>query len=99
MLSQRDSPPPLGELLRALSGETKEDFSKRRVDVGWWLGPPPSKGNVKDDGESEARIWVGQEERKLMRLFAGVVCREIDGGGGGSGSEAGWGAGGLGWEV
>ena len=41
-------------------------------------------------------MWIGEEEKKIMRLFAGTVCQAIDG----STDEAGgWGQGDLEWEV
>lgn len=82
LLSQRDSPPPLGELLNALSGNT-QDKGAASEDSGWWLGR---------EGE---RIWIGEEEQRLMRVWAGQVVQSIDGEG--EGNE--WGSGSLGWEV
>jgi hypothetical protein len=41
-------------------------------------------------------VWIGEEEKKIMRLFAGAVCQAIDGG---EGEELSWGQGGLSWEV
>ncbi|WVQ80561.1 hypothetical protein IAT38_002666 [Cryptococcus sp. DSM 104549] len=66
LLSGRDSPPPLEDLLGALSGQTKEE-AREGEEGGWWLTGP------------EARIWIGAKERELMRLFAGSVCMAIDG--------------------
>ena len=86
MLSQRDSPPPLGDLLDTLAGK-KEDESRGWNEQGWWLG---------HQGSKEGRVWIGEEEKKIMRLFAGAVCQAIDGG---DGEEPSWGQGGLSWEV
>lgn len=88
LLSQRDSPPPLEDLLRTLAGEKVESVTESTDgDAGWWLGDP----RVKDKS-----IWIGDEERKVMRLFANVVCQAIDGS---EGEEAAWGQGELAWEV
>ena len=86
LLSQRDSPPPLEDLLKAFAGEAQDD-NVGWSEEGWWLGR---------DGTEHGRVWIGEEERKLMRLFAGIVCKAIDGG---EGDEVAWGTGGLAWEV
>lgn len=54
---------------------------------GWWLGREGSNGG---------RIWIGEEERKVMRLFAAVVCKAIDGG---EDDDVAWGSGELSWEI
>jgi len=84
-LTERSSPPPLDELLSNLAGEKEEDRAAWNGD-GWWLGR---------DGSKEGRVWIGEEERRMMRLWAGVICQAIDG----NEVDAGWGQGGLGWEV
>lgn len=92
-LSQRDSPPPLDTLLSALAGDpdgsgaTSGGPGKGREGEGWWLGR---------EGSKEGRVWIGEEERNLMRLWAGTVCGAIDGG---QGDDVGWGRGALGWEM
>ncbi len=76
---ERGSPPPLGELLeRAANPRPAEGWGAD----GWWLG------------HGEGRVWIGEEERQLVRLWAGVVVREIDGD-----DEGAWGRGELAWEV
>jgi len=78
-LMGRESPPPLDELLGGIT-----NASAGRDDWGadgWWLG-------------RENKVWVGPEERRLMRIWAGVVVGAIDGEG-----EASWGEGALEWEV
>ena len=85
-LSQRDSPPPLNELLDTLTGQREEE-TRGWNESGWWLGYANNK---------EGRVWIGEEEKKIMRLFAGTVCQAIDGGADESG---GWGQGDLEWEV
>lgn len=82
LLFQRDSPPPLGDLLNALSGQV-QDSSKAVDDGGWWLG------------RDQERIWIGEEEKRLMRVWAGVVVQSIDEDGRGDT----WGQGDLSWEV
>lgn len=82
LLSQRDSPPPLGDLLNALSGRVEDD-RRATEDGGWWLG------------RDQERIWIGEEEKRLMRVWAGIVVQSIDGDG--RGDE--WGRGDLSWEV
>ncbi|WOO81494.1 uncharacterized protein LOC62_03G005017 [Vanrija pseudolonga] len=77
-LLSRDSPPPLGDLIAGVGGAASQGDDWGAD--GWWLG----------DGE---RVWVGPEERRLMRLWAGVVVGAIDEG------EGAWGSGGLEWEV
>lgn len=77
---RQESPPPLDQLL----GGGIEKASAGRDDwgaEGWWLG--------RDD----QRVWIGAEERRLMRLWAGVTVQAIDG------SDGSWGEGGLEWEV
>jgi hypothetical protein len=86
LLSQRDSPPPLGDLLDTLAGK-KEDDDRGWNEQGWWLG---------HQGSKEGCVWIGEEEKKIMRLFAGAVCQAIDDG---EGEELSWGQGGLSWEV
>jgi hypothetical protein len=82
LLSQRDSPPPLEDLLRAFSGKVEDD--RRPIqDEGWYLGKNADK------------IWIGEEEKRLMRVWAGVVVQAIDGDG--RGDE--WGQGDLAWEI
>ena len=46
------------------------------------------KGQRKDGD----RVWIGQEERRVMRLFATIVCKAIEGQDGATN-------GGLEWEV
>lgn len=86
LLSQRDSPPPLSELLETLSGQ-KEEETRGWNETGWWLGYESNK---------EGRVWIGEEEKKIMRLFAGTVCQAIDGS---ADDTSGWGQGELEWEV
>ncbi|WVQ73162.1 hypothetical protein IAR50_002726 [Cryptococcus sp. DSM 104548] len=83
LVSGRDSPPPLGDLLEAFSG-TKKDVSIDERD-GWWLYGP------------DGRIWITEKERDLMRLFAGSVCLSIDGKEGSG--EIAWGQGDLAWDA
>lgn len=81
IVNRRDSPPPLGELLLALSGQVEDERSTQE-DGGWLL-------------RSETdRIWIGEEEKKLMRVWAGTVVESIDGDG-----RDDWGQGDLAWEV
>lgn len=81
IVNRRDSPPPLGELLMALSGKVEDERSTHE-DGGWLL-------------RSETdRIWIGEEEKKLMRVWAGAVVESIDGDG-----RDDWGQGDLAWEV
>ncbi|KLT45509.1 hypothetical protein CC85DRAFT_299571 [Cutaneotrichosporon oleaginosum] len=80
---ERGSPPPLGEILARAAAPRREGWA---VD-GWWLG--------QDQGQE--RVWIGDEERQLVRLWAGVVVREIDGEG--VGGEGAWGRGELAWEI
>ncbi|BEJ16264.1 hypothetical protein CspHIS471_0508690 [Cutaneotrichosporon sp. HIS471] len=75
----RGSPPPLGDLLTA-AANPQERREEWGAD-GWWLGHSP-------------RVWIGEEERQLVKLWAGVVVREIDGE-----SDGAWGSGNLEWEV
>ncbi|KAK8858452.1 hypothetical protein IAR55_002679 [Kwoniella newhampshirensis] len=87
-LTGRESPPPLGELLDTLAqshGQAyrREGNADRDVELGWWLR-----------GSGGEKVWIGEEEKKVMRLFAGSVCTAIDGSG-----EVAWGQGGLEWEV
>ena len=88
LLSQRDSPPPIEDLIRALAGRASSDIEAdtrgQEQNAGFWIG----RASEKD------RVWVGDEERRIMRVFAGLVCKAIDGGEG-----DGWGEGDLGWEV
>ncbi|ODN81737.1 hypothetical protein L202_02128 [Cryptococcus amylolentus CBS 6039] len=83
LVSGRDSPPPLDELLEAFSG-TKKDTSIDERD-GWWLHGP------------DGRIWITEKERNLMRLFAGGVCLSIDGKE--ENGEIAWGQGDLAWDA
>lgn len=88
-LMERHSPPPLHALLGALddsspaSTPTVEGMGSGGRDdwgaSGWWLG------------YNEKRVWVGPEERRLMRLWADAVSEAIGG----------WGMreGQLAWEV
>lgn len=57
--------------------------------AGFWIGREVYAGE-----KGVQRVWIGDEERKMMRIFAGLVCRAIDGGEGDA-----WGQGGLAWEV
>ena len=87
-LNERSSPPPLHELLSTISGAGQDREEEKRVtgnEDGWWLG---------HEGSKEGRIWIGGEAKRLMRLWARVVCMSIDGG---QGDE--WGQGSLAWEV
>jgi hypothetical protein len=79
-LMGRSSPPPLDELLGNVAERQagRDDWGSE----GWWLG--------RDAG----RVWIGAEERRLMRIWAGVVVGAIDAEGQDS-----WGSGGLEWEV
>lgn len=90
LLSQRNSPPPIEDLIRALAGQAgdgKEDRAEEQDrKAGFWIGR-------ESQGQAE-RVWIGDEERRIMRIFAGLVCRAIDGGEGDA-----WGEGGLAWEV
>ncbi|ORX39664.1 hypothetical protein BD324DRAFT_614531 [Kockovaella imperatae] len=94
ILNQRDSPPPLEDLLRAAIGENKSETGSGAWadDEGWWLECKRGEGPRSDN----ERIWIGSEERRVMRLFASVVCREIDGDKADSSS---MGKGHLEWEV
>ncbi|GMK55465.1 hypothetical protein CspeluHIS016_0205210 [Cutaneotrichosporon spelunceum] len=76
----RGSPPPLGDLLSAAANppERREEWGAD----GWWLGQSPN------------RVWIGEEEKQLVKLWAGMVVREIDGD-----SDGAWGSGNLEWEV
>ncbi|RXK39945.1 hypothetical protein M231_02740 [Tremella mesenterica] len=87
LVSQRDSPPPLETLLSALAGNATEETDTDMDQVGWWLV---------QEGTEGGRVWIGAEERRLMRIWAGVVCKAIDGDEKG---EVEWGRGDLGWEV
>nr|XP_031859612.1 uncharacterized protein CI109_004887 [Kwoniella shandongensis]KAA5526684.1 hypothetical protein CI109_004887 [Kwoniella shandongensis] len=93
-LSGRDSPPPLDELLNTIvaarstsSGTGTGTGTGTGNEDGWWLR-----------GSGGEKIWIGEEEKKIMRLFAGSVCTAIDGKADGEGEIA-WGQGGLEWEV
>lgn len=44
-------------------------------------------------------MWIGPEEEKLVKLWAGVVVRAIDGEDEVGGEEVVWGQGTLAWEV
>ena len=85
LLGGRDSPPPLGELLGMWKRKVEGEEERVEVDdaKGWWLGDSP-------------RVWIGVEERRLMRLWAGVVVRAIDGHGE---ENVAWGSGALSWDV
>lgn len=85
-LMRRDSPPPLHALLGAVAepgdAEGMREMEGGRDDwgaAGWWLG------------YGEKRVWVGPEERRLMRAWADAV----------TGAIGGWGMqeGDLAWEV
>lgn len=78
----RGSPPPLGDLLAAAAGHGERRGDEWGAD-GWWLG------------RGEGRVWIGPEERQLVKLWAGVVVNEIDG----EDREGAWGQGELAWEV
>jgi hypothetical protein len=69
-------------LLRAFSGNVEED-RRAADDEGWYLG------------KDADRIWIGDEEKRLMRVWAAVVVQAIDGDG--RGDE--WGQGDLAWEI
>ncbi|WVW84496.1 hypothetical protein I302_106530 [Kwoniella bestiolae CBS 10118] len=88
-LAGRDSPPPLDELLSTIAnqGDSEDKVGLVEGKAGWYI---QSKG-----GE---RIWIGDEEKRVMRAFAGVVCNAIDGGDNAAG-EVEWGQGGLEWEF
>jgi len=83
LLSQRDSPPPLEDLLRAFNGNAEEEKRGSADNEGWWLG------------KDADRIWIGEEEKRMMRVWAGVVVQAIDGDG--RGDE--WGQGNLSWDI
>ena len=68
--------------MRAFNGNAAEQ-SRPMDDNGWWLG------KVGD------RIWIGEEEKRMMRVWAGVVVQAIDGDG--RGDE--WGQGDLSWDI
>lgn len=92
-LMERNSPPPLHALLGSLDGSSCSPTSSTPAELagmgqggrddwgasGWWLG------------YNEKRVWVGPEERRLMRLWADAVSEAIGG----------WGMreGQLAWEV
>ncbi|RSH83215.1 uncharacterized protein EHS24_006882 [Apiotrichum porosum] len=82
LLHRSGSPPPLQDLLGG--GGAQSTAADDWGSDGWWLG--------RDD----ARVWIGPEERRLMRLWAGVVVQAVDDDGDGA-----WGAadGDLEWEV
>lgn len=89
-LSGRDSPPPLGDLLETLAeraAPTKSHAIAAMDRDGFWLGRAGSK---------EGQIWIGENEKKLMRIWAGVVCTSIEGR---KMDEVVLGRGGLGWEI
>ena len=85
LLSQRDSPPPLQDLLSALGGQAPE-APVDETEGGWWLGR---------DGTKEGRVWIGPEEKEIIRIWAAIVCQSIDG----SDGDPEWGSGSLAWEV
>ncbi|WVQ65943.1 uncharacterized protein L199_004121 [Kwoniella botswanensis] len=96
-LSGRNSPPPLDELLCTLTNPhesnhidttTLDSSGSGSGGKGWYLNVP---------GETK-KIWIGEEERKLMRLFAASVCTAIDGQQN-EGGEVEWGQGRLEWEF
>lgn len=64
--------------LQDLLGERKREESGTD---GWWLG------------RGEGRVWIGDEERRVVKIWAGVTVQAIDGG------EGDWGRGELGWQV
>lgn len=89
-LNGRNSPPPLGDLLEKLAQQDDPSSAGLRAgpeQSGWWLGR---------EGTKEGRVWIGETERQLMRMWAGAVCTSIDGK---EGDEVVLGQGGLGWEV
>ncbi|KAL7422148.1 hypothetical protein Q5752_002791 [Cryptotrichosporon argae] len=80
----RHSPPPLDDLLRAVTGEQVGVPAREHVVAkGWWLG------------QGEGRVWIGEEEKRAMRAWAAVVVGAIDGEG--RGDE--WGTGALEWSI
>jgi hypothetical protein len=76
----------LGDLLDVLAGK-REEPQVVEESGGWWLGR---------EGTEYGRIWIGEEEKKVMRLFASVVCQAIDGNKDG---DVAWGRGDLTWEI
>ncbi|KAI9638478.1 uncharacterized protein MKK02DRAFT_42872 [Dioszegia hungarica] len=90
LLSQRDSPPPLEDLIRAISRQGEPAVDEGAAGLkGFWVGR-----EIRPGEEGVQRVWIGEEERKIMRVFAGLVCKAVDGGEGDA-----WGQGGLAWEV
>lgn len=77
----RGSPPPLQHLLGVGEQEHEQDRPDDWGAAGWWLG------------YGEKRVWVGPEERRLMRAWADCVTTAIGGG------EWGMRDGSLGWEI
>lgn len=77
-LMDRSGSPPPLGELLGAKEQERDDWGAE----GWYLG------------QGSERVWVGAEERRLMRIWAGAVVGAIDGDGDGS-----WGEGGLEWEV
>lgn len=84
IVNTRDSPPALEDLLRAFMGEVREEAALPEEE-GWYLG----------SGSGDKKVWIGEEEKKVMRIWARVVIGAIDDEG--KGDE--WGKGKLGWAV
>ncbi|WRT67632.1 uncharacterized protein IL334_004604 [Kwoniella shivajii] len=90
-ITGRDSPPPLEDLLSTLSGSKEDQHVVVEGENGWWLNYPSRESGG-------GRVWIGEEEKKLVRLFAGAVCQAIDGTQEGQ-EELSWGEGALEWQV
>ncbi|WVR06209.1 hypothetical protein IAU60_003239 [Kwoniella sp. DSM 27419] len=101
-LSGRDSPPPLSDLLDSISRHAQGGARTRsRSRSPTYTNPedgPQAGWYLRYQLKGEQRLWIGEEDKRIMRLFAGAVCQAIDGTEGPS-HEVAWGQGGLAWEV
>jgi hypothetical protein len=95
IINDRDSPPPLEDLLRAFAGKVDDSPSgSGPAEEGYYLWGETS-GNGTSTGPRQ-KVWIGEEEKKVMRIWAKVVIGAIDGD-----EEKGdeWGKGDLGWAI